>query len=386
MSLPSIMDLATFGCRAVVLKPPPSIKKGDLSTRGWVGQFLGRTLGGCRDQWDVLSEGKIVSSSSVQIDEENLPWHRQASHQPLRPTSRPKEVPNNDDSRGSPSPSIFSLSNRESLCALNLFCGPYTRAEGLSGRLRDFGWSNIYDVDNNPTSGGGWEHDLLNDAFFAKLLSLATRGAFDAMMIAFPCSTFSAARLFDTDPPGPPAVRDKDNPDGFSGDNLDPKHAAELNRTKMLLDRSFQLAIAANKSPKKTTIILENPADKSVPNTLPYGEDTKNHGSIWATSHFKDLKFSVPNRSMVTFSFCRFGSDYQKYTTLWYTNEAGPVLDQLSSPAYQCNHAKHPKIAGGRLPNGTWASAAAAAYPAQLNVRLAMALTHARTGDPRPVP
>ena len=87
----------------------------------------------------------------------------------------------------------------------------------------------------------------MNDAFFAKLLSLATRGAFDAMMIAFPCSTFSAARLFDTDPPGPPAVRDKDNPDGFSGDNLDPKHAAELNRTKMLLDRSFQLAIAANK-------------------------------------------------------------------------------------------------------------------------------------------
>ena len=184
---------------------------------------------------------------------------------------------------------------------------------------------------------------------------------------------------------GPPAVRDKDNPDGFSGDNLDPNHAAELNRTKMLLDRSFQLAIAANKSPKKTTIILENPADKSVPNTLPYGEDTKNHGSIWATSHFKDLKASIPNGSIVTFSFCRFGSDYQKYTTLWYTNEAGPVLDQLSSPAYQCNHAKHPKIAGGRLPNGTWASAAAAAYPAQLNVRLAMALTHARTGDPRPV-
>ena len=32
----------------------------------------------------------------------------------------------------------------------------------------------------------------------------------------------------------------------------------------------------------------------------------------------------------VTFAQCRFGAAYQKYTTLWYTNEASPVLDLLS--------------------------------------------------------
>ena len=245
LSQPSIMDLATFGCRAVVLKPPSAIKKSDLSTRGWVGQLLGRSLGGCRGQWDVLAEGKIVSSSSVQIDEENLPWHRQASHQPLRPTTQPL---NASDSRNeSPGgedkvPSVCSLSNRDSLCVLNLFCGPYSRAEGLSGRLTDeFGWSKVYNVDNNSDTGGGWAHDILNDSFFTELISLTTRGAFDAMVVAFPCSTFSAARLFKTNPPGPPAIRTKSFPDGLDAKDLDPKHAAELSRTKILLDRTIQL-------------------------------------------------------------------------------------------------------------------------------------------------
>lgn len=43
---PSVMDIACFGCQAVVLKPPPERKKSDLSSRGFVGKFLGRALGG----------------------------------------------------------------------------------------------------------------------------------------------------------------------------------------------------------------------------------------------------------------------------------------------------------------------------------------------------
>ena len=89
------------------------------------------------------------------------------------------------------------------------------------------------------------------------------------MIVAFPCSTFSAARPFKTNPPGPPAIRTKSFPDGLDAKDLDPKHAAELNRTKILLDRTIQLMIAARSSPKKTTIVLENPDDRSIPNTLP---------------------------------------------------------------------------------------------------------------------
>ena len=214
---------------------------------------------------------------------------------------------------------------------------------------------------------------------------LATRGAFDAMMVAFPCSTFSASRLFPSEPPGPPPVRSKVHPDGLPDDELDPKYKRELRLTNTLLERTVQIIVAARNSSRKTTIILENPADRSIPGTKQYGDDTATHGSIWATAAFKQLASAIPDSSMVTFAYCRFGSDYQKYTTLWYTNEAGPILDQLNSPVYQCNHARHPKVAGGRLPDGTWASTAAAAYPAQFNIRLAMALTLARTGDPSPV-
>ena len=42
---PAIMDLASFGCRAVVLKPPTHQHKPSLSGRGWVGAFLGRCCG-----------------------------------------------------------------------------------------------------------------------------------------------------------------------------------------------------------------------------------------------------------------------------------------------------------------------------------------------------
>ena len=64
-----------------------------------------------------------------------------------------------------------------------------------------------------------------------------------------------------------------------------------------------------------------------------------------------------------------------------YTNDATPALDQLNGADFQCNHSAHNKVAGGRLPDGSWASEAAAAYPSQLIVRLAMAFTNARTGS-----
>ena len=51
--------------------------------------------------------------------------------------------------------------------------------------------------DNDGEEGGGWQHDLLNDSTYASLLSRAAAGEFDAIMVAFPCSTFSISRFFD---------------------------------------------------------------------------------------------------------------------------------------------------------------------------------------------
>ena len=381
---PSVMDLATFGAMAVSLKSPPHRSKKDLSPRGWVGKYLGRSLGGKTGQWDVLADGKLATGSSVQIDEENFPW-RSNPKLPLPPALN-RTYGTNDTSPGGAEPSVASLSNRDSLKCLNLFSGPYSRAEGLSPRLKEqFGWAQVVDIDNDPDTSGGWNHDLLNDETFTKILYSVSNGDFDAIMVAFPCSTFSASRFFPTDPPGPPPIRTLGFPDGLPLSDIDEKHHKELRNTNKLLDRTCQIILAARKSPKRTSIILENPAPRNIRGTPQFDEDTADHGSLFDTTAFKELKAAIPDSSTATFAYCRLGSDYQKYTTLWYTIEAASILDQLDGPLYKCNHSKHPKIAGGRLSNGVWASKQAAIYPAQLNCRLAIALTYARTGDAKPI-
>ena len=86
------------------------------------------------------------------------------------------------------------------------------------------------------------------------------------------------------------------------------------------------------------------------------------HGSLFATTAMKRLESAIGPLKSCTFAFCRLGSEMQKYTTLVYTPDASTVLDQLSSPKYQCNHPKnsHTKTAGGRKASGGWASSDAA--------------------------
>ena len=101
---PRVMDLASFGSRAVVLKPPTHQHKPSLSPRGWIGSFLGRSRYS-KGGYDVLVGQKIVTSSSVLVDEEHFDWapppkrHQpltavaHASSPPLRPTAPPLLLP-----------------------------------------------------------------------------------------------------------------------------------------------------------------------------------------------------------------------------------------------------------------------------------------------------
>jgi hypothetical protein len=148
---------------------------------------------------------------------------------------------------------------------LDLFSGPYARSDGLAAHLRARGWHHVGQIDNDGERGGGWTHDLLNSATYAKLLVDAKAGRYHAMHIAFPCSTASVARHFDASTDshdrGPPKVRDRDHPDGLPESELDPKHVRELRRANLLLERVVTLAFAARSSPARTRIAFENPAD-----------------------------------------------------------------------------------------------------------------------------
>ena len=401
--LPAIMDLARYGCRAAVLKPPNQQNKTALDSRGWVGTFCGRSVNspGC---WDVNCNGTIVSSSSVQVDEEHMPRLGSQAHQPLPPTtpsaraSPSDPVPHLDSDRptapAAPSAAPINASvhherpARKTLSLLNLFSGPYHRTDGLAAALSAHGWTNVTQIDNDAEVGGGWQHDVLNDATYTKLLTECSTGQYDALMIAFPCSTFSVSRFFDATvdghDSGPPVVRDHDHPDGIP--ELDPKHVKELKTSNLLLERTVELALAAHRSTSKATIILENPADRSIRGSSCFSEDLAKHGSLFATSAVARLIAGLENSSTATFAYCRLGSDFQKYTTLLYTNDAAPVLDDLNQHSYQCNHPRgsHNKV-GGRGNDGSFKSKEAAPYPQKLNLLLARAFTLARTGSAEPL-
>ena len=404
---PKVMDLCTLGSRAVALKAPANQAKGQLKARGEIGTFLGRSTGFLNPirsksvgTYDVLVNGVVREVSSVQVDEEYMMWWGpEKGKWPLTPTTRHSNSTAQQDEPLAPSvsPGVAPASlNDSGLTLLSLFSGDYHRTNGLPTKLKSHGWHHIVQIDNDGEKGGGSEHDLLNDELYDRLLREAREGRFHGLMIAFPCSTFSVARMFDAstaDPnedQGPPPVRDAKHPDGKPETELDPSHAKELHEANRLLDRTVKLAIAAYHSSSKATIIIENPADRSEKDTVFYAEDLSDHGSLFNTSAFLRLKEAIPLSSRCTLAQCRVGGQSQKYTTLWYTNDAASVLDPLNGPEFKCNHReKHPRPAGGRGPSGEWLSKAAAAYPDRLNTILAQAFTAARTGSaqaPNPAP
>ena len=408
---PKIMDIATFGSRAIVLKPAPYQVKGNLSDRGWVGVFLGRAKGsiGAYFIW-LPAEKKVVTSSSVTIDEEFFPWHGKEAFRPLLHVPYPTPsvdanvlggMPSSTLTPAAPSPAVTpaapspatSLNSSPSKIshALVLYSGPYDRSGGLRDRLRGFGWTSITQVDNDDATGGGWAHSVFNDEFYSQLKSRAASGMYDAMVIAPPCSAYSICRFFDsyggagTDR-GPRPIHTRQHPDGVPASDLSARELNQQQRARTLLERTAEIAIAARLSPRKTSIIFENPADRSIPGTIQFSPDYSNHGSIFQTSQFKRLEASIGPCSSCTFAQCRLGSKSQKYTTLVYTNDAAFVLDPLGGPAYKCNHSTHAKVAGGRSPDGNgWQSSGTEQYPDRMNLLIASALTCARTGDHRPI-
>ena len=131
-------------------------------------------------------------------------------------------------------------------------------------------------------------------------------------------------------------MRNAEYPDGMP--DLPPKYNRELLNANRLLDRTVEILIAAHRSLRRTTIGFEGPADRSIPGTAQHMADVS-HGSVFATTQSrKRLQAAIPISSMATFAKCRFDASSQKYITIWYTNDAAPVLDELNKPEFQCNH------------------------------------------------
>ena len=347
---PSIMDLCTFGCSAVVLKPQPHIRKGDLSSRGWVGNFLGRSsvsVGGY-DAW-VPALGTVVTSASVIIDEEHLPWLGKEAYQPLRATShtgpqhRPTVLGPPAPVAGGP-PTLASASDinaapSKALHMLNISSSPRTRPFDFAQRLIAFGWSSVRQAsscvrqpNSTEAASGDWGACLANDSVYTDLAAAARNGEFEGVMISAD---------------GEPVVA----------------------------ERALEIANLARRSKSAATIVIAYRGDSV---------GAARRSCALTSPAFHRLRAAAGPNSSCTFAMCRFGLQAQEYTSLWYSNDAASALNGLSSADYQCNHQEgaHPR----RM--GETANSSASAEPAttadRFLVKLAAAFNTARTGSPQP--
>ena len=404
--VPKIMHLAAPGAHAVCRIPPSQTKKSGLHPHGVEGILLGTPIlmNASINAFDVWAGDRLHTTPAVVVDEDTYPWRGKDAHQPLPPAPhrQPANVPlapdpathlPSDDTRHLMGSATSAPPNERPISSLNflsLFSGAYYRSKGIPSALTSHGWGTVMQIDNNVERGGGYNHDLMNDSLYTSLMKHAAAGDFDTILVAFPCSTFSVARFFDAskgDPSkrrGPLPVRTKQHPNGLPEDQIEPGHAKELAESNLLLSRTVDICIAAYQSHRKTTIILENPADRSLVGTNQYSEELSNHGSLFATKYFKRLSDAIgsTNSSFCTFAFCRLKAPHQKYTTLFYTNDAASILDKLNESDFQCNHPRGTHdLAGGLKEDGTWASADASPYPDLLNAIIAEAATVARIGS-----
>ena len=88
------------------------------------------------------------------------------------------------------------------------------------------------------------------------------------------------------------------------------------------------LLIAARSSPKRTTIVFENPVDRSDETFVGYSEKLKDHGSVFKTTAYKRLLAAIDMKK-VTFAYCRLSAAQQKY--IYYTPRPSSTSSELLS-------------------------------------------------------
>ena len=253
---------------------------------------------------------------------------------------------------------------------MHLFSGAKGRVDGLAAQLGGRCWA-VDEMDAALDHRGAMaapEDDLLNDSTFVHLLSIAIAGHYDAVVAGIPCSTFSVARLRRG---GPPAVRLLPG-EGRGLRVPPPGHEHEAARANELAWRACEIAEAVQAA--GGVYIIENPIDRSdaaLSQSLRLGHWPR-HASLWQMDELLALH-AVTGGHIVHFPQCALGGDAQKWTTLIYS-PALADLDRLGK--LRCSHRReeHRVRGAGRDARGVWATAALAAYPADMNTVIAVAV------------
>ena len=262
---------------------------------------------------------------------------------------------------------------------LHLFSGPTLRTDGVRAQLAQMGWDcsdfDIVNVGVFPDEVEG-EHDLSRDARWTQIIADLKAGEYAGVLAGTPCETASRAR---TGPPGPRPLRSPDHLYGLPRDQLTDAEYAQVR-----LGTYFAL-----KTAEVMTLCLQLGIPWAIENPDPDG----NPVSLFNLPEWRQLA-AKPGVRAWDFHQCPMGAETAKPTRVLASG-----LDLTSLIGF-CNHpprewhyqdhrgrwrtswGPHPPIKGRRREDGTMATKAAAAYPGEMNRRLATAFTQAAGGLP----
>ena len=271
----------------------------------------------------------------------------------------------------SPSRSVF----------LHMFSGPADRADGLKHYLRVSGADCVdYDVVN------GSECDLLDEHVFSTLLKDVQAGKYDGGVLGPPCNSFSNARKADGEGPGP--LRAPTGPYRYGLPKLSPVDKDKVKVGTLLALRALAIFRAFLEQGKP--IVLEQPF---------WRKDDPSAVSMFNLDEFQEL-LSHQDIQSADFDQCMFGAEHAKRTTVIFAHidMAGVKLDCTHEKVWWIRPSDGRKYYGAHAPlkgkepwirddgsevleadntMGAYLTAAAAAYPANLNRFLAGQLMRA---------
>lgn len=224
-----------------------------------------------------------------------------------------------------------------------------------AGSFEDAGAEFDVLVTSVDTLMGGTFHDVTQPDVRAALLRDVRAGRYEVVWLGTPCGSFS--RLWLSGSERPP--RSRSHPDGVDGLPDWQQRYVDLHNT--LVELTEELATAAYEA--GCTYVVENPVDYGAHGSRYFSWAARAHCPLWLASPMQRLA-QATGALFESGCQCMIGGDFRKATTLM---AAGPLADRLSSfGELHCTHTEHARVAFGMAPDGSYNSAAAAAYPVQM--------------------
>ena len=249
---------------------------------------------------------------------------------------------------------------------LHLFSGPDDREDGIAAFLDADGIGmDCIDLVNEKTV----DRDISDDAVWNRLKAVLAAGYYHFVFAGPPCRTFSLARHVR---PGPPPLRDRQHPYGFPKSQAKARGITPGDFEKLRLDN-----LLAVRTAEACTIMADMGRGFAVEQPALWGDRSKDAATMFDLDPFAALQ--KRGAKIMVLDQCMYGAETTKPTQLLYFNGR---FDRLEA---SCNHptvlwqqpkgrdiwARHRPCVGTKTAAGHYATSALAAYPKDLNKRLA---------------